>query len=388
MSESTLVEAAAAPRPHPEQVPLDQPPPRASLALRAATLAVVVVPFLGLVAAVGLLWGWGFRWLDLGLFLGMYVLSGVGVTVGFHRLFTHRAFKTHAVVKFVLAVLGSMAVQAPLFQWVAQHRRHHQYSDLPDDPHSPHHQGAGFLGRLRGFWHAHLGWVFEPDAEGLERYVKDLRQSPALRVASALFPLWVALGLLLPAAVGGLLTLSWAGALLGLLWGGLVRIFVVHHVTWCINSVCHLWGSRPYAVRDESRNNVVFGVLGMGEGWHNNHHAFPTSARYGLRWWQVDVGYWVIRGLALGGLAWDVELPTVPPANSSARPPTHRLPCPGSSTQGPDRAASPSSPLCHGSSRGRDGKTGAPQERTTTHADEGIPPGDRRIAEPSRASNL
>ena len=277
--------------------------------MQAATLAAVVLPFLGLVAAAALLWGWGFRWLDLGLLLGMYVLTGLGITVGFHRLFTHRAFQTNAVVKFVLTALGSMAVQAPLMQWVAQHRRHHQHSDTPDDPHSPHHQGAGWLGRVRGFWHAHIGWAFDAKAPGLERYVKDLRRSAALRVASALFPVWVALGLLIPAALGGLVTLSWSGALLGLLWGGLARIFVVHHVTWCVNSVCHLWGSRPFPLRDQSRNNFVFGLLALGEGWHNNHHAFPTSARHGFRWWQVDASYWFIRVLAAVGLAWDVELP-------------------------------------------------------------------------------
>jgi stearoyl-CoA desaturase (delta-9 desaturase) len=277
--------------------------------MRVATLGAVVVPFLGLLAAAFFLWGWGFRWLDLGLLLGMYAASAIGITVGFHRLFTHRAFETNAVVKFVLAALGSMAVQAPLLQWVAQHRRHHQYSDTPDDPHTPHHHGEGLVGVLRGFWHAHIGWAFDANSAGLDRYARDLRQSRSLRVASALFPLWVALGLLIPTALGGLLTLSWQGALLGLLWGGLVRIFFVHHVTWCINSVCHLWGTRPFQVRDQSRNNFVFGVLALGEGWHNNHHAFPTSARHGLRWWQVDVSYWFIRGLAVAGLAWDIELP-------------------------------------------------------------------------------
>jgi stearoyl-CoA desaturase (delta-9 desaturase) len=274
-----------------------------------ATLGAVILPFLGLVAAIVLLWTRGFHWIELALLLGMYGLTGLGITVGFHRLFTHRSFETNVVVKFVLAVLGSMAVQAPLLKWVAQHRRHHQHSDTPDDPHSPHHQGLGLLGLVRGFWHAHIGWAFEPDTAGLGRCVQDLRQSGALRVASALFPAWVALGLLLPAALGGLLTWSWAGALMGLLWGGLVRICLVHHVTWSVNSVCHLWGGRPFRTADRSRNNFVFGVLALGEGWHNNHHAFPTSARHGLRWWQVDMSYWVIRALALLGLAWKVRLP-------------------------------------------------------------------------------
>jgi stearoyl-CoA desaturase (delta-9 desaturase) len=280
-----------------------------SLGMKALTVVVVVVPFLGLLAAVALVWGWGFSWVELGVLAGMYLLTGVGITVGFHRLFTHRAFDTNRVVQFILAALGSMSVQGPLLKWVAQHRRHHQHSDQVGDPHSPHTAGRGVLGLLRGFWHAHVGWLFESDPPNLGHYTRDLHQSQVLRVVSALFPLWVATGLLLPAVVGGLLTLTWLGALAGLIWGGLVRIFLVHHVTWSINSVCHLWGWRPFQTDDHSRNSYFFGVLGLGEGWHNNHHAFPTSARYGLRWWQIDVGYWVIRALSLVGLAWNVKLP-------------------------------------------------------------------------------
>jgi stearoyl-CoA desaturase (delta-9 desaturase) len=290
--------------------PGEATPGHASLGKRLATLGAVVFPFLGLVAAAAYFWGWGFSWADLGLLVGMYLLTGLGITVGFHRLFTHRAFATYRGVQFVLAGLGSMAVQASLFQWVAQHRVHHQHSDRPGDPHSPHLRRRGALGWLRGFWHAHVGWAFEPDATGLERYTRDLGRSRALRVASALFPVWVALGLLAPAAAGGLIAATWAGALGGLIWGGLVRIFLVHHVTWSVNSVCHLWGVRPYRTGDESRNNFVFGVLALGEGWHNTHHAFPTSARHGLRWWQPDLSYWVIRALALLGLAWAVRVPT------------------------------------------------------------------------------
>jgi stearoyl-CoA desaturase (delta-9 desaturase) len=239
----------------------------------------------------------------------MYVLTAFGITVGFHRLLTHKSFETTPAVRFVLAALGSMAVQGSVLRWVAQHRRHHQHSDTPDDPHSPHHRGGGLLGTARGFWHAHIGWAFKPDAAGLDRYVADLRKLASVRVASALFPLWIALGLAIPAALGGILTGTWAGVWLGLLWGGLVRVFLVHHVTWSVNSVCHLWGRRPYPDRDRSRNNLLFGILAMGEGWHNNHHAFPTSARHGLRWWQLDASYYLIRLLAWLGLAWKVRLP-------------------------------------------------------------------------------
>jgi stearoyl-CoA desaturase (delta-9 desaturase) len=268
-----------------------------------------VVPFLGLAIAIVSLWGRGVTWLELGLLLGMYILTGLGITVGFHRLFTHNSFETNAMVEFVLAVLGSMAVEGSLLTWVAMHRLHHQHSDSPNDPHSPHHHGYGILGVVRGLWHAHIGWVFTPEPANMRQYVKDLHQSRLARTVSALFPVWMAIGLLLPAIVGGLLTQSWTGALFGLLWGGLVRLFLVHHVTWSVNSICHLWGSQQYQNHDHSRNNFFFGVVALGEGWHNNHHAFPTSARHGLSWWQIDISFWVIRFLGLLGLAWNIRLP-------------------------------------------------------------------------------
>lgn len=280
-----------------------------SRGMQLATLAAVIVPFLGLIVAGYLSWGRGFHRVELGLLAGLYVLTGLGITVGFHRLFTHRSFETRRPIEVLLAIFGSMAVQGTLLEWVARHRRHHQHSDRPDDPHSPHQHGGGMLGLLRGAWHAHIGWAFARNRPNLSHYVKDLQQDSLLRLVSALFPVWVVLGLLIPAAAGGLLTGSWTGAWTGLLWGGLVRICLVHHVTWSINSVCHLWGTRPYPVADQSRNNLVFGVLALGEGWHNNHHTFPTSARHGLRWWQVDLSYYVIRTLALTGLAWNVRLP-------------------------------------------------------------------------------
>ena len=307
MNEMTELPVA---NPAAELPPVEPTPGRSSLAVRVVTILAITVPLLAVIAAPFLVWGWGFGWVDLGLLLGMYFLTAIGITVGFHRLFVHRSFETYLGVKFVLAVLGSMAVQGSLFNWVAQHRRHHQHSDTPDDPHSPHHHGRGVLGLLAGFWHAHIGWFFRPDPTDLDRYLKDLSASPTLRVTSLLFPLWVALGLVIPGVVGGLLTWSWAGVWTGLIWGGLVRLFLVHHVTWSVNSACHLWGLRPYRSDDESRNNVVFGILAMGEGWHNTHHAFPTSARHGLRWWEIDVSYWVIRTLTLVGLAWGLKLPT------------------------------------------------------------------------------
>lgn len=282
----------------------------AGFGVKLATFFVIVLPFIGLLVAMIGMWGWGFHWVELGLFGVMYLLTGLGITVGFHRLFTHKSFETPAAIKFIFGVLGSMAVQGSLFQWVAFHRSHHQHSDKADDPHSPHLHGDTFMGMVRGFWFSHMGWFFRPFPQEMMRYVKDLNQSPMLRQVSNLFFVWVAIGLIIPAVVGFFLIGGWLGALLGLLWGGFVRIFFVHHVTWSINSVCHLWGFQTYDSNDESRNNFLFGLLGLGEGWHNNHHAFPTSARHGLKWWQIDISYYVIKGLELVGLASKVRLPS------------------------------------------------------------------------------
>jgi stearoyl-CoA desaturase (delta-9 desaturase) len=295
--------------------------PQVARLIKTINLLAVVLPLLGLIAAAVLSWGWGFDLVTLGIFATMCLLTAVGVTVGYHRLFTHRAFETVRPLRAILGVLGSMAVEGPILQWVAVHRRHHQHADHEDDPHSPHLHGEGLGGMMRGLWHAHTGWLFADRVPGLGRYVGDLRKDPLVCRISRLFALWVVLGLLLPAAAGGLLTLSWSGALLGFLWGGLARIFFVHHVTWSINSVCHFWGYQSFRGDDESRNNPIFGVLALGEGWHNNHHAFPTSARHGLRWWEFDASYWLIRGLEKLGLAWKVRTPR-PEAIAARRRPT------------------------------------------------------------------
>jgi stearoyl-CoA desaturase (Delta-9 desaturase) len=277
--------------------------------VRVWNFFAVVLPFCGLVAAVALLWGRGCDRLQLEIMTVMYLITGFGISVGYHRLFTHRSFDTWPWLRATMAIFGSMAVQGVMVTWVAQHRRHHQFPDSEGDPHSPHVREKGTGGLLGGFWHSHVGWLFKPDSPELHKYVQDLRRDPVLRRISSLFIFWAILGLVIPALAGGLLTHSWFGALLGLIWGGLVRIFLVHHVTFSVNSVCHIWGSRPFRTEDESRNNVLFGVLALGEGWHNNHHAFPTSARHGLQWWQLDLSYVVIRAMALLGLAWNVKLP-------------------------------------------------------------------------------
>lgn len=268
----------------------------------------VLIPLLGLIAGAILAGRYGyFGWTDATLLIGMYVLGMIGITVGFHRLFTHRSFEAARPVQFILGVLGSMTFQGRLLEWVGRHRIHHQHSDQDGDPHSPHvPRGKGVWGRIRGFFHAHIGWALPPDNPGLARYASDLRKSAMLRFVSSFFLLWAVLGLLIPAGIGYVVG-GWMGALTGFLWGGLVRVFLVHHATWSVNSICHLWGRRPHSTSDESRNNAIVGLLALGEGWHNNHHAFPTSARFGIRWWQIDFGYYLIRLLSLTGLAWKLK---------------------------------------------------------------------------------
>ena len=277
-------------------------------------LLAVIVPFAGLLVAMGLLWGVGFDWVQLAIFLFMVIASGLGIAVGFHRLFTHNSFKTPSPVRYALAALGSMAVQGPVISWCADHRKHHQHSDTEHDPHSPHFDargswGEGIVATIRGAFHAHMGWLLMRGEPEMLKYSADLRRDRVLMAVHRQFPLWVVAGLLLPAVLGGLLTMSWMGVLLGFLWGGLARVFIVHHITWSVNSVCHLWGTRPFESHDESRNNVLVALLGFGEGWHNNHHAFPTSARHGLRWWQLDTSYITIRCLQFVGLAKDIRTP-------------------------------------------------------------------------------
>jgi len=289
----------------------------ATLGVRLAVLAVVIIPFLALAGAIVLLWGAPFHWYYLAMFGVMYTLSTLGIGVGYHRLFTHKSFEAKPFVRLILAVFGSTAVEGPVIKWVATHRMHHQHADVPGDPHSPHGEDRpGVWGVLTGFWHAHVGWLFDADPVNLDRYVPDLLKDRGVQFVHRTFLLWVILGLLIPAALGGLLTGTWWGVLLGFLWGGLVRVLVVHHVTWSINSVCHLWGTRPFATRDESRDNPIFGVLAFGEGWHNAHHAFPTSARHGLAWWKFDLNYLIIRTLALLGLARNIRIP--PPERIAA----------------------------------------------------------------------
>lgn len=290
-------------------LPAGAPPEEMALGMRVTTLLAVTLPFVALVIGMVLLYPVAFNWPFLVLLLGMYLLTGFGITVGYHRLFTHRSFKAHPTVKVALGVLGSMAVEGPLIEWVATHRCHHQHSDRDDDPHSPHSHGAGLKNMLKGFFHAHMGWFLDRKTADVQRYAPDLLKDKTVVRISKLFPLWVALGLIIPAIIGGIITQSWFGVLMGFLWGGMIRVLMVHHITWSVNSVCHIWGKKDYQTADESRNNVVCGVLALGEGWHNNHHAFPTSARHGLRWWQFDSSFLLIRLLSFVGLVKGIRVP-------------------------------------------------------------------------------
>jgi len=252
-------------------------------------------------------WGGALRWPDLVVLALVYSLTGLGVTVGFHRLFTHRGFKTGPTLRFVIGALGSAAIEGPLIEWVSNHRKHHCFSDEPGDPHSPHDHGAGVSGAVRGLVHAHLGWILKGDAAATpERYAKDLLADPVARLVDRMFLLWLLAGLALPFGLGVALTGSIAGGLTALLWGGAVRIFLLHHATFSINSLCHFFGRQPFDTGDQSRNLAWLALPTFGEAWHNNHHAFPTCARHGQRRWQLDPSWWVIKALARTGLAWDV----------------------------------------------------------------------------------
>jgi stearoyl-CoA desaturase (delta-9 desaturase) len=283
--------------------PVDHP-----LADRIVTGVVTLVPALALLWAVHSAWGGTLHWTDLVVFAITYLVTGLGITVGFHRLFTHRSFATYPVLRGVFAALGSAAVEGPVVEWVSQHRMHHAYSDQEGDPHSPHvgHSG-GLTGALRGLAHAHLGWIFGIGGVASERrFAPDLLADPVVQFVDKTFVVWVLAGLALPFGLGVALTGTVVGGLTGLLWGGAVRIFCLHHATFSINSLCHFFGRRDYRTSDHSRNLAWLALPTLGEAWHNNHHAFPTSARHGLGRWQLDPSAALISMLERCGLAWDV----------------------------------------------------------------------------------
>ncbi len=272
---------------------------------RNMNLIGVVAPFVGVIAAIVLLWNRAVGPADLAILAVMYLISGIGVTVGFHRLLTHRAFQTYPWVERTFAVLGSLSVQGSVLDWVADHRKHHAHADKDGDPHSPH---VGHGSGLRGLWHAHTGWLLETQGQAdWKKYATELYEDQRMRRIGRRFPLLVVLSLLIPTVAGFVLDgFTLAGALRGYVWGGLVRIFLVHHVTWSVNSICHFFGRRRFEIEDRSTNVAWLSLPSLGESWHHNHHAFPRSAYHGLRWWELDPSGLFIATLERLGLAWNV----------------------------------------------------------------------------------
>lgn len=297
-----------------EEMPVEtMPDDTAGWGQKIIMLGLTVIPFLGFIAAIALLWNTFVGWTDLLMLVVLYMLCGFGITIGFHRMLTHRAFEAVKPLKAMLLVFGSMAVQGPAITWAVDHRTHHANSDKEGDPHSPHHGfGNGIGGQLRGLLHAHMGWMFT-HRQALERarMGRDLVEDKLVSFVDRTFLLWAVTGFVVPFALGWALTGgTWRGAFTGLLWGGLVRLFLNHHITWSVNSICHYFGRRPFAAYDLSTNNWVLALPSLGESWHHNHHVFPTSAFHGLGRKQIDVSGLVIAGWEKLGWVTDVRRPS------------------------------------------------------------------------------
>lgn len=269
----------------------------------------IVVPFLAVAVAVPVAWGGWLGWTDLAIMFLMYAVTGHGITVGFHRLFTHKSFKPNRAVKIFWAIAGSMAIQGPVIRWVADHRKHHKFSDRDGDPHSPWRYGNDVKALAKGFWYAHMMWLFNPEQTPQRKYAPDLMKDRDLVKISKQFPMWVAVSLLLPPLLGFLLTWSWQGALTAFFWASLVRVSLLHHVTWSINSICHTIGERPFLSRDKSANVWWLAIPSMGESWHNLHHADPTCARHGVLPGQIDTSARIIWLMEKLGWVNDVRWP-------------------------------------------------------------------------------
>ena len=283
---------------------------RKSVLEQSLVIAFMIIPVVALVAAVMLTWGWGITLLDVVIATIAYFGTGLGVTVGFHRHFTHKSFKATRPMKVALAITGSLAFQGSIVSWVADHRRHHAFSDKEGDPHSPWLFGTGPLALVRGFWHAHMGWLFDRDKTNARRFAPDLLADRDVAAVDRQFVLLTIVSLGVPALLGGLLSWSWWGALTALLWGGLVRVGLLHHVTWSINSICHMAGRRPFGTRDRSANVWWLAVLSFGESWHNLHHADPTCARHGVKRGQIDMSARLIWLFEKFGWVHSVRWPT------------------------------------------------------------------------------
>jgi stearoyl-CoA desaturase (Delta-9 desaturase) len=303
---TTTLTASSRPSP---PVPSGPPPQRRLTVQRVATATLVVTPLLALGVGMPFLWGHAIHLRDVILAIVLYTITGHGITVGFHRLFTHRSFKANRVLKVILAAAGSMAVEGSLIAWVANHRRHHMFSDQPGDPHSPLFP-PGKEGTLRGFIHAHVGWLFGTETTSADRFAPDMLADPDAVMISRLFPFFALASLALPFFAGWLWSGNLVGALTALVWAGAIRMALLHHVTWSINSICHLFGRRPFATKDRSTNFAPLALLSFGESWHNYHHASPSSARHGVQPHQLDSSAALIRLFERAGWATKVRWPT------------------------------------------------------------------------------
>jgi stearoyl-CoA desaturase (Delta-9 desaturase) len=285
------------------------PAARQDLLHRAVLGLFIAIPLAALGAAVPVAWGWGLSWTEAGIAAVMYLVSGHGITVGYHRYFTHRSFRAKTHVRVALAVAGSMALQGRVIRWVADHRQHHRFSDRLGDPHSPWRYGRSVRGLARGMLYAHVGWIIEAAHADEQEYAPDLLADPVISRVCRLYPAWVTISVLGPPLAGGLLTMSWPGALAAFFWATVVRIGLFHHVTWSINSICHVAGRHPFRSRDRAGNVWWLCLLSNGESWHNLHHADPTCARHGALRGQLDSSARLIRGLEKLGWVWDVRWP-------------------------------------------------------------------------------
>ena len=297
----------------PDTQPLVQPDQDSvqlnGLGMRITIAYFVAVPLLAVALAIPVAWGGWLSWVDVALVFVMWTITATGITVGYHRFFTHGSFKANRPVKVALGLMGSLALEGSLDQWVADHRKHHKFSDEVGDPHSPWRFGTSRRQVAKGLWYAHIGWFFDKNNTSIQKYAPDIAADKDLRLMSRYFPVIVITTFLLPALIGGLVTWSWMGALTAFFWAGLVRIALVHHVTWSINSICHVFGKRPFESRDMSSNVAWLAIPSMGESWHNLHHIDQTSARHGVLRGQFDLSAEIIRALEKARLATDVRWP-------------------------------------------------------------------------------
>jgi stearoyl-CoA desaturase (Delta-9 desaturase) len=307
---ATTDTVAAAPDPVPRRTPLPEIEPEPSRPIDRFLVALfVTVPLLAVAAAIPIAWGWGLGWHDMVIGLVFYVVSGMGISMGFHRHFTHSSFKANKPLRVALAIAGSIAIEGPLLVWVADHRRHHKYSDKEGDPHSPWRFGNDWKALTKGFMWAHMGWMFNPNRTSQQKFCPDLLADAPIRRISRTFPVWIAVSLLGPALIGGLWSMSLSGALTAFFWASLVRVALLHHVTWSINSVCHTFGNEDFEVRDKSRNVAWLAIPSFGESWHNLHHSDPTCARHGALRGQIDISARAIWWAEKLGWVWDVRWP-------------------------------------------------------------------------------